>query len=157
MSLDLARIQIEVLEPGAIIAGKTNIPLYLEPPRPFILWPQKTVWQLGHALDEIVVKEMVARVHIQTMGTAMDMVTLGNLDFLLTTHTEEELFRPWIDQWVVKVVREVRPKSCYRKWCRIAAFDVDVQTEKIMFAGWMPDGEELRKLLSTGGKEFKLD
>ena len=29
MSLDLARIQVEVLEPGAVITGKTNIPMYL--------------------------------------------------------------------------------------------------------------------------------
>ena len=41
MSLDLARIQVEVLEPGAVIAGNTNVAMYLNPPRPFHLMARK--------------------------------------------------------------------------------------------------------------------
>jgi hypothetical protein len=148
MSLDLARIQVEVLEPGAVIVGKTNIPLYLNPPRPFFSWPEKPVWELGHALDAIVIKEMTARLHIQTMGTGMDLITLGDLDFLLTLHSEQKLFEPWLGEWVAMAVREVRPKKGYRKWCKIAAFDVDVDIDMIKLAGWLPEGDKLRMLLS---------
>jgi hypothetical protein len=149
MSLDLARIQVEILEPGAVIAGKTNIPLYLNPPRPFLSWPAKPVWELGHALDAIVIKEMTARLHIQTMGTGVDLITLGDLDFLLTLHTERELFEPWIDRFVAQAVKEVKPEKGYRKWCRIGVFDVEVETGTIEFVGWLPEGNELRILVST--------
>jgi len=151
--MDLARIQIEVLEPGAVIAGKTNIPLYLDPPRPFFSWPEKPVWALGHALDAIVIKEMTARLHIQTMGTGMDLVTLGDLDFLLTLHTERELFEPWIGAFVAQAVKEVKPAKGYRKWCRIGVFEVEVDRETIQFAGWLPEGEELRRLVTTGRRK----
>ena len=153
--MDLARIQVEVLEPGAVIAGKTNIPLYLNPPRPFIAWPGKPVWELGNALDAIVIKEMTARLHIQTMGTGMDMVTLGDLDFLLTLHTEQELFEPWIGEFVAQAVKEVKSAKGYRRWCRIGVFDVEVDTETIQFAGWLPEGEELRAVVSCGEPGFR--
>ena len=45
-------------------------------------------------MDPIVIKQMTAWLHIQTMGTGMDLITLGDLDFLLTLHTECELFEP---------------------------------------------------------------
>jgi hypothetical protein len=148
MSLDLARIQVEVLEPGTVIAGNTNVAMYLNPPRPFISWPDKVSFQLGNALDAVVVKEMTARIHIQSMGTAMDLITLGDLDFLLTLHSEQELFKPYLGAWVARAVREVAAKKGYRKWCKIAAFDVDVDTETIKLAGWLPEGDKLRMLLS---------
>jgi len=148
MSLDLVRVQIEVLEPGCVIVGKTNIPMYLNPPRPFIIWPERLQWRLGKALDAIVVKEMAARIHIQTMGTGVDLVTLGDLDFLLTLHTEEELFKPWIGEWVAMAMKEVMPTKGYRKWCRIGVFEVDVDDEEVKFAGWLPEGNALQKMLT---------
>ena len=147
MSLDLARIQVEVLEPGAVIAGNTNVAMYLNPPRPFISWPDKVAFQSRKGFDAVVVKEMTARIHIQSMGTSMDMITLGDLDFLLTLHTEQELFKSFLGMFVARAVREVRPKKGYRKWCKIAAFDVDVSTEKIQLAGWLPQDDALRAVL----------
>ena len=155
MSLDLARIQVEVLEPGAVIAGNTNVAMYLNPPRPFISWPDKVAFQLGNAMDAVVVKEMMARIHIQSMGTSMDLITLGDLDFLLTLHTERELFEPWIGAFVAQAVKEVKPEKGYRKWCRIGVFEMDVDTETIEFAGWLPEGNELRKLVATDGTGFR--
>ena len=78
----------------------------------------------------------------------MDLICLGDLDFLLTLHTEQELFKSFLGMFVARAVREVRPKKGYRKWCKIAAFDVDVSTEKIQLAGWLPESEKLRMLLS---------
>jgi hypothetical protein len=123
--------------------------MYLNPPRPFIIWPEKLQWELGNAMDAIVVKEMAARIHIQTMGTGIDLITLGDLDFLLTLHTEDELFKPWIGEWVAKVIAITKATNYYRKWCRIAVFDVDMQTEKIKFLGWLSDGDKLRTVLET--------
>ena len=147
MSLDLVRIQVEVLEPGAVIAGNTNISMYLNPPRPFVSWPNKPAYGLDKGFDSVVIKEVTSRIHIQSMGTAMDLICLGDLDFLLTLHTEQELFKSFLGMFVARAVREVRPKKGYRKWCKIAAFDVDVSTEKIQLAGWLPESEKLRMLL----------
>ena len=79
----------------------------------------------------------------------MDLITLGDLDFLLTLHPEQKLFGPWLGEFVAMTVREVRPKKGYRKWCRIAAFNVDVNTETIKLAGWLPEGDELRSVLEA--------
>ena len=57
MSLDLVRIQVEVLEPGAVIAGNTNISMYLNPPRPFVSWPNKPAYGLDKGFDSVVIKE----------------------------------------------------------------------------------------------------
>lgn len=85
------------------------------------------------------------------MGTAMDMVTLGDLDFLLTLKTEEELFGPWIDELIQFAVREGEATiEHYVRWCRIAGFDVQMETETIRFAGWLPEGKELRKVMLPG-------
>ena len=149
MSIDLARIQVEVLEPGAVIAGNTNVAMYLNPPRPFISWPDKPTYSLDKGFDSIVIKEMTARIHIQSIGTSMDMITLGDLDFLLTLHTEQELFKSFLGMFVARAVREVRPKRGYRQWCRIAAFDVDVNAETIKLAGWLPQDDALRAVLEA--------
>jgi hypothetical protein len=155
MTLDLVRIQIEVLEAGARIIGQTNISMYLNAPRPFVLWPHMSKYKMGDTMDTIVVQEQMARAHFQSMGTTMDLITLGNLDFLLTLKTEKELFEPWIDQFVALAVKEVEPAKGYRKWCRIGVFDVHVDTETIKFAGWLPEGNELRILVATGEPGFK--
>jgi hypothetical protein len=149
MGIDLARIQVEVLEPGAVIVGNGNIAMYINPPRPFISWPDKPTYGLDKGFDSIVVKEMTARIHIQTLGTGMDLITLGDLDFLLTLHPERKLFGPWLGMFVAMAVKAERPVKGYRKHCRIAAFDVDVKQEKIRFAGWLPEGDKLRKLLEA--------
>jgi hypothetical protein len=146
MSLDLARIQVEVLDPGCKIVGQTNISMYLNAPRPFVLWPHMSKYKLGDTMDTIVVQERMARAHFQSMGTAMDLITLGDLDFLLTLKTEKELFEPWIDQWIDLAVKEGEaPAANYKRFCRIGAFDVNNQ--KIQFAGWLPEGHQLRALL----------
>ena len=145
--MDLVRVQVEVLEPGAVIAGNTNIAMYLNPPRPFVSWPSKPLYELHTGFDHIVVKEMTARLHIQTMGTSMDLITLGDLDFLLTLHTEEELFDPYIGAWVALAVKNERPIKCYRSFCKIAVFDTSIRKSEIKFAGWLPQGEALRAVL----------
>lgn len=148
--MDLVRVQVEILYPGCEIVGQTNVPMYLNPPRPFLLRP-RLKWKLGKKMDTIVVQEQAARLHFQSLGTAMDMITLGDLDFLLTLHDEEAFFRPWIDDWITMAVREGDPVLTphYKRWCRIAAFDANVDSETIRFAGWLPEGDKLRKLLEA--------
>lgn len=117
--MDLVRVQVEILYPGCEIVGQTNVPMYLNPPRPFLSRP-RLKWKLGETMDTIVVLEQVARLHFQSIGTAMDMVTLGDLDFLLTLKTEEELFEPWIDDFVELAMREGRQwKSTTRDGVRL--------------------------------------
>jgi hypothetical protein len=153
--MDLVRVQVEILYPGAKIVGQTNIPMYLRPPRPFLSRPRVPVFKLGETMDTIVIQEQAARAHFQSMGTSMDMITLGDLDFLLTLHTEEALFRPWIDDWIAMAVKETREPieepvaSLYHKWCRLAVFDTDINTETIRFAGWLPEGDKLREVLEA--------
>ncbi len=148
--MDLVRVQVEVLYPGCEIVGAHTIPMYIAPPRPFLSRPKELKWKLGNTLDTIVVLEQAARLHFQSIGTAMDMVTLGDLDFLLTLKTEEELFEPWIDRFVELAVRDGdEAEKYYKRWCRIAGFDVDVENEAIRFAGWLPEGDRLRAVLEA--------
>ena len=107
-------------------------------------------------MDTIVVQERMARAHFQSMGTAMDLITLGDLDFLLTLKTEKELFRPWIDQFIEVAVKEGEATAAYyKRFCRIGAFDVDVNNQKIRFAGWLPEGHQLRALLIPGSRGYR--
>lgn len=146
--MDLVRIQIEVLFPGCKVVGNHNIPMYAHPPRPFLSRPSPVLWKLEGAWDKIVIAEQLARLHFQSIGTAIDGVTLGDLDFLLTLKTEEELFNPWIDEFIELAVREGETtEPNYKRLCRIAVFDVDVKHEKIQFAGWLPTDNKLRKVL----------
>jgi len=154
--MDLVRIQVEVLDPGCKIVGQTNIPMYIHPPRPFLSRPPKPKWRLGETMDTIVMQERVARLHFQSIGTGIDLVTLGDLDFLLTLKTEEELFDPWVEKFIELAVKEgMAVEQYYKQWCHIAGFDVDVEAETIRFVGWLPEGEELRTLATFGRTDFK--
>ena len=41
----------------------------------------------------------------------MDMITLGDLDFLLTLHTEQELFKSFLGMFVAMAVKEATGKG----------------------------------------------
>ena len=149
--MDLVRVQVEVLYPDCEIVGQTNIPLYLNPPRPFLVWPSSPAWRFGKTMDTIVIQNKTTRFHFQSIGTAMDMITLGNLDFLLTLKSEGQLFGPWLAQFAEKAAWEgdALAQNNYRRFCRIAAFEVSVPGEEIYFAGWLPGNNVLRKVLEA--------
>ena len=150
MNLNLVRGQIDLLRAGATVAGDHNVKLYTSPPRPFLLHPKKPSFILDQGWTHIRLTSDLTRFHFQSMGTEVDQVTLGDLDFMLTLKTEEEVFAPFLHAFKEKAVRAtdwngIHLQDTWKNWCGIAA--VDVLSERIRFMGWVPMNMDLVSIL----------
>lgn len=135
---ELAQIHVEFYQPGEYIRGLKNIRRYLDwnkkGSRMFLIPGDDPASMMEEHGDHLLVTKPFAAIQTQAIGETFTGITSGIIDDICLRYGQRFAFASALEDILEYAVLNTR-RQLYKSYTWVGIFDVDEETEEIMYMG----------------------